>query len=1044
MADGPLFIVDNSEGGRNGLDYLREWSEVASSIDIASGYFEIGSLLDLDGHWQRFEKIRILMGDEISHRTKKAMLLAVRQRAEERLDDSIEDDKERDPFLTGVDAIVDALVSGQIECRVYNRDKFHAKTYITHGRFEVIGSQALVGSSNFTRPGLTQNVELNIKIESSSEVAQLQEWYEQHWSAAIDVSPEVVRVIQRHAQEFSPFDVYAQSLRSMFGELEPTASEWDQQHSRMFPKLDRYQQEGYWAMVNIARQHGGAFLCDGVGLGKTYVGLMLLERLVLHENKRVVLFAPKSVKDSVWVPELRRHLPHIGGVDGSADFSNLSVFSHTDLTRALEFPERFERITELADAVVIDEAHHFRNTGKRGDPDDPFERSRYYRLLDLIGGGRHKSLFMLTATPINNSLNDFKHLVELFTRGDDTYFSRTLGVTSLSGRLNSITKDLKKQIGDEVPEAEATEEAAELLSGDDLFQGLVVQRSRAYARASQIQETGDAAAFPKRNDPRVAAYSIRKSYGKLLDLVDTAFQRQKPLFALPMYYPLAYYTGPDTSIDPLEWNRQAQVVGLIRTNFLKRFESSVYAFELSCDRLLRKLLAFVEVNSETASERNRYERWTDQHMEMLAQTRVRQLALWGDDEAAGEDNEDIVPPELLEKAHKLPRDEYDVAEILAETYLDLDQISTLLDESRGFEPTHDDKLKKLVRLLKSKDNAERKVLIFTEFADTARYLHRELEKAGIEGVAELDSSTKTNRAEAIRRFSPYYNGLTSGQLADSGQEETRVLVATDVLSEGLNLQDATRLVNYDIHWNPVRLMQRIGRVDRRLNPEVEDQLIADHPETAKDRGRIYYWNFLPPDDLDTLLRLYGKVSHKTLLISKTLGIEGKKLLKPEDDYAALKEFNSSYEGETTVQEQLHLEYQKLLDEHEGLEERLTGLPSGIFSGRKRTSKGAAGVFFCFRLPALDTESGAFTLEAGVTRWYLHSFADDQFLDNSREIADAVRSGPKTARRCITDRPLLVSIRDNLLKHIKNTYLKQLDVPIGSPRPSLVCWMELND
>jgi SNF2 family DNA or RNA helicase len=786
-------------------------------------------------------------------------------------------------------------------------------------------------------------------------------------------------------------------------------------------------------------------LCDGVGLGKTYVGLMLIERLVLHENKRVVLFAPKSVKDSVWVPELRRHLPHIGGVDGSADFSNLSVFSHTDLTRALEFPERFERIAELADAVVIDEAHHFRNTGKRGDLEVPFERSRYYKLYDLIGTERHKSVFMLTATPINNSLNDFKHLVELFSRGDDAFFSRTLGVTSIAGRLNSITKTLKGRLGDDVPESEASEEAAELLSGDDLFQGLVVQRSRAYARASQIQETGDAAAFPTREDPHVADYSIRKSYGRLLDLVDTAFKRAKPLFALPMYYPLAYYTGPDTSIDRLEWNRQAQVVSLIRTNFLKRFESSVYAFELSCDRLLRKLLAFVEVNSEKPAERKRLERWVDQHQEMLTQTRVRQLTIWGgDDEEPSEENEDIVPSELLEKAVKLSRDDYDIPEILAETYLDLDQIATLLDESRTFEPSHDDKLKKLVRLLQSKDMAGRKVLIFTEFADTARYLRRELEKAGIDGVAQLDSGTKTNRADAIRRFSPYYNGLTSAELKASGQQETRVLIATDVLSEGLNLQDATRLVNYDIHWNPVRLMQRIGRVDRRLNPEVEAQLVSDHPEVAKQRGSVAFWNFLPPDDLDTLLALYGKVSHKTLLISKTLGIEGKKLLKPDDDYAALKEFNASYEGETTVQEQLHLEYQRLLDEHPGLEERLAGLPRAIFSGRELAGEGSAGVFFCYRLPAFDTESGEFTLEAGVTRWYFHRLPLGELVDDAKRIADSIRSDPETPRACSAEQKRLVEVRDAVLKHIKNTYLKQLDVPIGSPRPLLVCWMELNE
>ena len=138
----------------------------------------------------------------------------------------------------------------------------------------------------------------------------------------------------------------------------------------MFPQLDRYQKEAYWALMKIARQHGGAFLCDGVGLGKTFVGLMLIERLVLHEGKRVVLFAPKAAKEAVWEPHLREWLPHIGGVGGSADFSNLAVFSHTDLGRKGDFPERFRRIAELADAVIIDEAHHFRNPGRRGDAED--------------------------------------------------------------------------------------------------------------------------------------------------------------------------------------------------------------------------------------------------------------------------------------------------------------------------------------------------------------------------------------------------------------------------------------------------------------------------------------------------------------------------------------------------------------------------------------------------------------------------------------------------------------------------------------------------
>ena len=163
-------------------------------------------------------------------------------------------------------------------------------------------------------------------------------------------------------------------FRSSSAGHELTATEWDETRSKMFPKIDRYQKEAYWALMKIARQHGGAFLCDGVGLGKTFVGLMLIERLVLHEGKRVVLFAPKATKEGVWEPHLREWLPHIGGVGGGADFSNLAVFSHTDLGRKGDFPERFRRIAELADVVVIDEAHHFRNPGRRGADGDGASR----------------------------------------------------------------------------------------------------------------------------------------------------------------------------------------------------------------------------------------------------------------------------------------------------------------------------------------------------------------------------------------------------------------------------------------------------------------------------------------------------------------------------------------------------------------------------------------------------------------------------------------------------------------------------------------------
>ena len=1042
-----LFIVDNSVTGWTGLRYLEEWVGIAKSFDIATGFFEIGALLVLDGKWQSLEKIRVLMGAETTHRTRKALLDSVRNQAVETLDESIESDKEANPFLHGVPAILEGLRSGQIECRVYDKGKFHAKTYITHAKLEVIGAQALVGSSNFTKPGLTENIELNVQVQSAREVAQLQDWFEAHWKEAKEVTDAVIETVERQIRLYSPFEVYAKALQEFFFGHELTATEWDETQSRMFKRLDRYQQEAYWALMKIARQHGGAFLCDGVGLGKTYVGLMLIERLVLHEGKRVVLFAPKAAKEGVWEPHLRDLLPHIGGVGGSADFSNLAVFSHTDLSRKNDFPERFRRIAELADVVMIDEAHHFRNVGTRGDDDK--EPSRYYRLYDLLDNtARSKTVFMLTATPINNRLSDFRHMAELFTRRDETYFARTLGVNNLRAHFNQMERVLRDRVGRDVTDvSDQMREAQEILTTDAIFRELVVQRSRAYARESQIRESqihgpGKPAVFPVRKTPQVAAYSVRKTYGRLLELFEKAFKRDNPLFTLPMYYPLHWYKGDQEDIDPLEENRQKQVIGLIRTNFLKRFESSVVAFELSCDRLLKKLLAFIEVHSETDGEQSRLARWKTQNTGILGYATQRELDFFGKDDIETED-EDIVPPEMLDAVEHLDRNEFDVKEMISETFLDLDQIVQFLDEVRKFKPKHDDKLQKLVRLLNSKDLVDQKVLIFTEFADTARYLKRQLDDAGIEGVAQVDSATKGNRANVIRRFSPYYNGTSSAALTEEKHQEIRVLISTDILSEGLNLQDASRMINYDIHWNPVRLMQRIGRVDRRMSPEVEERLVAEHPHVGPSRGKVSFWNFLPPEELNNILTLYTKVTQKILLISKTLGIEGKKILTPKDDYDPLKEFNQAYEGTRTAVENMHLEYQALLEAYPELESRLRHLPGAVFSGRQCFAKGVRGVFFCYALPALDREVGEFTEEAGMTRWYLYDLDREVVLNEPGEIVANIRSKPKTPRKCITEEETLLQVRAKIEKHIKNTYLKRVDAPVGV-KPSLKCWMELNE
>ncbi len=1044
---GDLFIVDNSDADWKVQQYLHEWADLATKFDIATGYFEIGALLALDGQWQKLEQIRILTGDQVSLRTKKALLLGI-EKAKATLDESIERAKESNDFLSGVPAIVDAIANGKIKARIYAKDKFHAKAYITHAKQAVIGSTALVGSSNFTYPGLTTNVELNIQVKQK--VEELQQWFESYWDQGEEISDEILKVIERHIHDYLPFEIYAKALQEFFRGHELTVGEWELSGqanggSHMYSRLDRYQQEGYRALMKIAQQHQGAFLCDGVGLGKTFIGLMVIERLIMYDRKRVALFVPKAARTPVWEKHLRKHLPHLFG-----DFSNLIVFNHTDLSREGDWQERFKRITKQADVVIMDEAHHFRNPGIKGQGER--RPSRYRKMFELCEG---KQVYMLTATPINNKLIDLQHMIELFSRQKTDYFKDApLGIHSLRGHFRKMENALEKAV-DIDPEGVASMEtnqveAEKILKDDSLFRALVVQRSREYVRKSQEQHGESAAMFPLRESPRVVDYSIKKTYGRLLDMVEAAFLGKTLLFTLGNYYPLNYYKGPEGDEKELkfEQNRQKQVVSLIRTQFLKRFESSVKAFEISCVLLLQKLLAFQKVNGLTAPEKARLDKWQAMHKELLEYAMETLRTYRRDDDA--EEDEDVIPDELLESIVELSRDDYRVTDILADNYLDLDQLAEFLAETKKFKPSHDDKLAALKKLLKTDPLCKgQKILIFSEYMHTARYLKSELTKDGFERLDEVDSSDVRDRGDIITRFAPYYNESSSSQLEATGQTEIEILISTDVLSEGLNLQDASLMINYDLHWNPVRLMQRIGRVDRRMSPEIEKAMLLDHPERKETRGKIRYWNFLPPEELDRLLRLYSRVSHKTLRISKVFGIEGRKLLKPEDDYEALKDFTHSYDGTTTNLEAMHLEYQKLIIDNPGLEDRLHALPGRVFSGKHHPSENAKAVFFCYALPAPSagdpkdpTGESTWTEESGHTKWYLYDLETEKIIDEPADIIGLIRSEPTTPRYRSIENATLSEIRVKLEKHIKNSYLKQVQAPIGV-KPILKCWMELS-
>lgn len=197
---------------------------------------------------------------------------------------------------------------------------------------------------------------------------------------------------------------------------------------------------------------------------------------------------------------------------------------------------------------------------------------------------------------------------------------------------------------------------------------------------------------------------------------------------------------------------------------------------------------------------------------------------------------------------------------------------TFLSHLRGLSASQDTKLQTLLSLLKGDALlSKHKVVVFSEFRDTARYVFETLKAGSIRNLFEIDSSSKVDRHDVIRRFAPLNNYHDEETLQKTLSNPIRILISTDILAEGLYLQDAFLKINYDLHWNPVQLMQRIGRVDRRMNPETEQRINAVRPEEKGLRGKMWFWNFLPPAELNDLLSLYHRVSHKVLRISETTG-----------------------------------------------------------------------------------------------------------------------------------------------------------------------------
>lgn len=1037
-------IIDNQNETTSVKAFLEKTLPVTKRLDIATGYFEIGSLLLLDGKWQKLDKIRILFGDEVTVRTNKVFEKMLKELAH-RIDNGIEDDKEKDEFLTGVPAIIDALKAGKIECKVYNHSKFHAKSYILYfddstsnvlNTLDVSNKFALVGSSNFTKPGLTQNIELNTQFHDGDDVAKLQAWFNGMWDNAETINDVVLKVIEKHVKEYTPFDVYLRSMFEYYKSQEQSVSEWEQKDSKLFPILAQYQKDGYNNLIKIANKYGGAFLCDGVGLGKTYIGLMLLERFVKKERKNVVLIVPAAARVSVWEEKIKDTIPEI--FEG---FYPFKIINHTDLILDSHADE-IKQIQEYAEVIIIDEAHHFRNRSS----------SSYRKLYEIMGNGAKKQLYMLTATPLNNSFMDLQHLIELFTQREENHFAvPPLGINNLTSYFRNLEKKL--QDTEYAVSGNLNTQAiqsSDLFSKDKLISELVVQRSRAYVKKSLSK--GSEILFPERQPPIVGKYSLRKSYQSLIDDFTKAFERKNKdgktvvLLSLAVYSPFGedYYHGPDTN--KLVTGRQQQIVSLMRLLMLKRFESSAAAFQETCVRILLRLKKFVDDFKEQGSEK-RIERFYAKNQDIFDYVNKY---LQENDTSEDEIDEDL--PDYVWNMDnydidgnliKLDIKDFDIPAILDDTMDDIDVLAGFIEDIKNVNPDDDDKIKTLITTLKDDKRIQnKKLIIFTEYTATAKYIESQLTKAGFKNIQEIDGSTGDKKKGIIKTFAPYYNYVDPSTIKD--EDDIKILIATDVLAEGLNLQDAQCLINYEIHWNPVRLMQRIGRVDRRRDAKIEEQLLKNHPELQSDRKNAYIWNFLPPDELNNLLSLYKTVTQKTLRISLVFGIEGKQLLSDEDDYQALQDFNADYEGTESAAEEMALEYQNLMEKYPDYQKNAEQLPKRIFSGKN--PKGYKGIFFCYKLPTKD-DNNEWTVENGICKWIFLNTDTNEILEDSFKMWKLIQCTEDEIRMFHITEQDFTNYKTTVQRHLERYYMRQMQVPTAdkngkSLKMQLVTWLQI--
>lgn len=903
-------IIDNKN-----LRLFEELNKILKeqkSLDVASAYFNIAGFQLIKDSLSGAKKFRLLIGTAPQTDEEKPDIFQPEEIYKKKFREDLEEEIFEKDKKEAVVSLIKLLKQPDWEVRLYDKGFLHGKSYI----FEKL---AIVGSSNFTYSGFTSNTELNAVLDEAHSRYIHKEWFEKLWEQSRDFKSELINILDESkfgTKEYIPYQIFIKSLYELQKDdiLSNNDTPTDLPPSEV--DLTNFQEDAVKRIYTRLKTYNGVLIADSVGLGKTWIAKKVIEEFGIYRRKRFVVVCPASVDETLWRPALKDigvsenivHLEALGKED----------FDFKDLEKNLNF--KLENIS----LFVVDESHNFRNPVS----------NRYENLFTLIekANVKHKpKILLLTATPMNNTHWDFYFQLMLIVQNNKRAFFKE-GIFDLENQFKKADKGDISQLA-------------------DILQIISIRRTRQYIKenypdAKFKDENGNwvKIKFPQRELNEIN-YSLDKTYQGLYSQIAKKIEEELTL----AYYRLEEYRISGKK-DEMELGRMKALGGILQTILFKRLESSVEAFRKSIQNQIDFLSSFKEVFKDGKVLRkkfyNKYLAYLEEGTEMPGSAQIP---------VAQAENSVYLIEELKKNLEKINLADFNTEKF----YKDLDKDIAIFEEIKRLvspiDKSQDAKLKELKRKL-IEFKGKGKILLFSFYADTVEYLYDALNEdkdfcARFNGKIDMITGRSTQKRKEV--------------INDFLNSDTDVLLSTDILSEGQNLQKARIVINYDLHWNPVRMIQRAGRIDRIGSPY----------------DKIFIYNFYPENELESLLELVKILQGKISMINETIGLDASVLgeaINPKV-FGIIRDLKGTKEKKEQTLKDLEDEqfgggelfWQPLKDFGlERLKEFCESLPDGIQSGLR---KGFKGIFFYYKY------------DEDYNLWFLYDVANDRFITNKTEI-----------------------------------------------------------